>query len=89
MIELSILFLLGLFAVGLMVVFVLVGAAFKLTFGVLKLVLIPVGALIGLVMLVVAGPVVLAVGAVVFAVVLPVLALAGLVWAGAHLVCSV
>jgi len=97
MIELSILFLLGLFAVGLMVVFVLVGAAFKLTFGVLKLVLIPVGALVGLVLLAVVGPVLLAVvgpvllavTVVFFAVVVPVLVLAGLVWAGAHLVCSV
>jgi len=89
MIELPILFLLALVAVGFMVVFVLVGAAFKLTFGLLKLVLIPVGALVGLVLLAVAGPVMLAVGAAVFAVAIPVMVVVGLVWAGAHLVCSV
>lgn len=89
MIELSILFVLGLVAVGLMVVLVLVGAAFKLTFGLLKLVLIPVGALVGLVLLAVAGPVMLAVGAVFFAVVVPVMVVVGLIWAGVHVACSV
>jgi len=88
MIELSILLLLGLAAAMVLFVLFVVGATLKLTFGVLKLVLLPVMALVGLVLLVAAGPVLLAVGAVVFAVVLPILLLVGMVWAGAHLVCS-
>jgi len=76
-----------------LVVLLTVGLALKLTFGLLKWVLLPVAAVVGLVLLVTLGPVLLSVGAVVFVlfcvVVLPLMLLAGLahlVFAGCHVV---
>ncbi|MGD2113929.1 MAG: hypothetical protein PVG07_02685 [Acidobacteriota bacterium] len=89
MFELSILLFFGLMAGAALFALFLVGAALKLTFGLLKWILVPVGALVGLVLLVTVGPVLLAVGAVLLCVVLPVVLLCGLLWAGAHLVCLV
>ena len=89
MFELSILLFFGLMAAGALFVLFLVGAALKLTFGLLKWILVPVGVLVGLVLLLAVGPVLLAVGAVIFCLVLPVMLFCCLLWAGAHLVCLV
>lgn len=85
MFELAIVLTVGgvLFA-GLLVL-ALVGAALKLTFGLLKWVLAPVAILVGLVLLVVLGPVLLVVALACAALALPVLAVCGVCWAGACL----
>jgi hypothetical protein len=89
MFELLILLFFGLMAGAVLFTLLLVGAALKLTFGLLKWVLVPVGALVGLVLLVTVGPVLVGIGAVVFCLVLPVMLIGGLIWAGAHLVCLI
>lgn len=89
MFELSILFMLALAGGAALFVAFVVAVALKLTFGLLKWILLPVLALLGLILLVTVGPVLLAVGAAVVAALLPLLVIGGLmalVWAGAHLV---
>lgn len=78
MIELAIVLTVGGVVLAGLLVLALVGAALKLTFGVLKWVLAPVAVLVGLVLLVVLGPVLLAVALACAVVALPVLALCSL-----------
>ena len=89
MLELSILLFAGLLAGAVMLVLLAVGAVLKLTFGVLKWVLMPIFALVGLVLLVTVGPVLLVVGGLCFVLCLPLLALCCLVWAGASAICLI